>query len=102
MADDLIEQEESGGLSISPKSGNGFSPFYEVVDHNYDVVVSISRSGIACDEVYSPFRERTNGDNQMKRGRMGVHFLHENMTQMELLDYCDAVFKQSGPIVSYT
>ena len=98
----LIELEKRSNFSIGPESGNRFSPIHEIVDHKYDVVVYISGSGIACDKIYSPFSERTNGDNQVEGDGVSMHFLCENLTRMALLDYCDVVFKQSGPVIACT
>jgi len=74
MIGNLIKQEKSNDFSIILKSGNGFIPFLEIVDRNYNVVVSINRSGIACYKIYYLFRERTKENDWMQKGQDGHAF----------------------------
>ena len=64
-SNDLVEHKVSGCLTVGFYYRHSLSPFHEIINSHYNVMVPPSRSWVAIHEVKPPLGEGTSGDNQM-------------------------------------
>ena len=64
-SNNLVEYEVRGHLTIGFNCRHSLSPFREVINNHYDMMVPPSQSWVAIHKVKPSLGEATNGDSRM-------------------------------------
>ena len=65
LGDNLVEHEMRDYLTVGFNHGHSLSPFSEIIDNHYNVMMPPSQSWVAIHEVKPPFGEGIGDDNWM-------------------------------------
>jgi hypothetical protein len=65
----VIKEKERYSVSGVVEGGHGFNPFFEVIDDENNVFVSIVGWGITSHEVDAPFTEGVSSNDWVKKSR---------------------------------
>ena len=66
--DNMVKYEMHGYLPTGFNHGHSLSPFCEIIDNHYNVMMPPSRGWVAIHKIKPPLGEGTDGDNRMQRG----------------------------------
>ena len=65
LSNNLVEYEMSGYLTIGFNYGHSLSPFHEIINSHYNMMMPPNRSWVSIHKIKSPLSEETGGDDGM-------------------------------------